>query len=67
MPEKANPNVQFIPRVRAAEMLGCSTQLIDKFIRNDKLRAYKLGRKVLISRDELLSLLKPIEIKEVKR
>jgi len=50
--------VEFISRKQAATMLVCSDQLISKLIKNKKLRAYKLGRKVIIKRADLLSVLK---------
>jgi excisionase family DNA binding protein len=61
MPTNAKPaEVQYISRVKAAELLCCSTQLIDKRIRQGELPAYRFGRKVLIRRNELLSLLEKI-------
>jgi excisionase family DNA binding protein len=62
MPEKAKPSseVQFISRVKAAELLDCSTQLIDKKIRLGQLPGYRFGRKVLIRKDQLLSLVEEI-------
>jgi excisionase family DNA binding protein len=70
MPEKAKPSSldsQFIGRISAARMLDCSPQLIDKMIRANTLRAFRFGRKILLRRDELLSVLQPVEIKEVRR
>lgn len=64
MPEKANlPTNQFVSRVRAAERLDCSVQLIDKFIRLGKLRAYHVGRKVVVREADLLSMVEANEIK----
>jgi excisionase family DNA binding protein len=62
MPEKANSpaNVQFISRVRAAELLDCSPQLIDKKIKRGELPGYRFGRKVLIRKDQLLALVEEI-------
>jgi hypothetical protein len=53
---------QFVSRVRAAEMLDCSVQLIDKFIRLKKLRAFYLGRKVIVRCADLLALVAANEI-----
>jgi len=61
MPENRSPEKpQFISRVRAAEMLDCSVQLIDKFIRENRLRGFHVGRKVIVRQDELLHLLEEI-------
>lgn len=36
-----------------AKRWGCSTQPIDDLIRNGKLKAFKVGRRVLVSADEV--------------
>jgi len=46
---------EFLSRKQAAELLSCSDQLISKYIKTKKLRAYKLGRLVRIKRADLLS------------
>lgn len=51
---------QYINRTHAAEMMDCSTQYIDKVIKAKKLRAFHLGRKVLISVSDLLALLQEL-------
>lgn len=51
---------RFISRVRAATVLDCSVQLIDKYIREGKLPAYRLGRKVIVRRLALLQLLREV-------
>lgn len=56
----SSPSPQFISRVRAAEMLDCSVQLIDKLIHENKLRGFRVGRKVIVRQDELLHLLEEI-------
>jgi excisionase family DNA binding protein len=58
MPEKAKltADFQFVSRVSAAELLDCDPQLIDKLIRQGKLPAYKIGRKVIVPKDALLRL-----------
>jgi excisionase family DNA binding protein len=56
-PSETSP---FISRVHAAEMMDCSVQLIDKFIVCGKLKAYRLGRKVLIRREDLFRLLEEV-------
>jgi excisionase family DNA binding protein len=48
----------YFTRRQAATMFSCSDQLISKLIKNKKLRAFKLGRKVLIHKDDLLALLR---------
>jgi len=54
---KSSTLQQFTPRVTAAKRLGCSVQLIDKWIREHRIRAFKLGRKVVIPESDLLRLL----------
>jgi excisionase family DNA binding protein len=58
LPDKS----QFIGRIRAAELLDCSTQTLDKFIRAGRLRAFRIGRKVVVRQDELLRLVEANEI-----
>ncbi len=59
---KTKPSEQspFISRVHSAETLDCSVQLIDKLINCGKLKAYRLGRKVLIRREDLMRLLEEV-------
>jgi hypothetical protein len=52
---------EYIPRLLAAERLHCSDQLIDKFIRQKKLTAYHLGRKVVVRWSDCLRLLEEIQ------
>ena len=52
-----NPLPQLISRCHAAQRLDVSTQLLDKLVRQGKLRAFRLGRRVLYDRCELLKLL----------
>jgi excisionase family DNA binding protein len=65
MPERAKlpEHPQFVSRVRAAERLDCSVQLIDKFIRVGQLRAYRLGRKVVLRETDLLAMVEANEIR----
>jgi excisionase family DNA binding protein len=49
---------EFLSRKQAARLLVCSDQLISKLVKNKKLRAFKLGRKVIILRSDLVSVLK---------
>lgn len=61
MPERAKlPDL--IRRARAAEILASSTQLVDKLLRQNKLRAYRVGRNVLIDQNELLAKLEAGEL-----
>jgi excisionase family DNA binding protein len=48
----------FLSRKQAAKLLVCSDQLISKLIKSKKLRAFKLGRKVIIRRSDLIAVLK---------
>jgi excisionase family DNA binding protein len=54
---------QFISRMRAAQILDCSPQTIDKFIRSGRLRAYHVGRKVVVRLDELI---RQVEANEIR-
>jgi len=49
---------EYFTRKQAANLFSCSDQLISKMIKSKELRAYKLGRKVIIHRNDLLALLK---------
>jgi len=49
---------EFLSRKQAAQLYVCSDQLISKLIKSKKLRAFKLGRKVIIKRADLLSVLR---------
>jgi excisionase family DNA binding protein len=65
---KPNPpdrrrNAKFVGRIRAAELLDVSPQTIDKLIRNNSLRAFHVGRKVVVRHDELLQLVEANEIR----
>ena len=44
----------FVGRSTAAEMLDVSTRTIDDAIRAGDLEAFRIGRRVLIRRDELI-------------
>jgi excisionase family DNA binding protein len=48
---------QFVSRIRAAELLDCSPQTIDSLIKQSKLPAYHLGRKVLVKWSDVMALL----------
>ena len=49
-------------RIRAAELADVNPQTIDKLIRRGQLRAYRLGRRVLVRKAELLRLVEANEI-----
>jgi excisionase family DNA binding protein len=51
-------NPEYFTRKQAAAMFSASPQLISKLIKSKKLRAFKLGRKVIIDRSDLLAVLK---------
>jgi excisionase family DNA binding protein len=53
---KLPAEVQFISRVHAAAILDADEQLIDKLIKQGKLPAFKIGRKVIVRKDDLLRL-----------
>jgi excisionase family DNA binding protein len=53
---------QFVGRIRAAAILDVNPQTIDKFIRRGQLRAFRIGRKVVVRQDELLRLVEANEI-----
>jgi excisionase family DNA binding protein len=48
------PEKLFVGRGRAADLLDVSTRTIDDAIRAGELEAYRIGRRVLIRRDELI-------------
>jgi len=52
----------YVGRIRAAELVGVSPQLIDRFIGRGSLRAFRLGRKVVVKRAELLQLVERNEM-----
>lgn len=51
------PQVEFLGRLRAAEILDISPQTLDKLIRDRSLRAFRVGRSVKVRRDELIALM----------
>lgn len=53
---------QFVGRIRAAALLDVNPQTVDKYIRRGQLRAFHIGRKVVVRRDELLRLVEANEI-----
>jgi excisionase family DNA binding protein len=64
VPENRLPDkLQFVGRIRAAESIDCSPQFIDKLIRQKKLTAYHVGRKVVVRWSELLRLIEENEIR----
>jgi excisionase family DNA binding protein len=60
--QSLSDEVRFLGRIRAAEFLDCSPQTIDKFIHTGRLRAFRIGRKVIVRQDELLQLVERSEI-----
>jgi excisionase family DNA binding protein len=52
----------FLGRTRAAALLDVDPQTIDKLIRRGQLRAFRLGRRVLVRKAELLQLVEANEI-----
>jgi hypothetical protein len=55
-------DTQFIGRIRGAALIDVSPQTIDKYIRRGQLRAFHIGRKVVVRRDELLRLVEANEV-----
>ena len=58
----ATDESQFLGRTRAAEFLDVSPQTVDKLIHRGQLRAFRIGRRVVVRRDELLQLVEANEI-----
>jgi excisionase family DNA binding protein len=58
----SNEPVQFVGRIGAAAMLDVDPQTIDKIIRRGQLRAFRVGRRVVVRRDELMRLVEANEI-----
>jgi hypothetical protein len=56
--ERSKPtvDVQFISRVHAAAILDANPQLVDQLIKKGRLAAFKIGRKVIVRKDDLLRL-----------
>jgi excisionase family DNA binding protein len=54
--------LQYVGRIPAASLLDVNPQTIDKFIRLGQLRAFRIGRKVVVRQDELLRLVEANEI-----
>jgi excisionase family DNA binding protein len=52
-PQRQSP--QFISRIAAAELLCVDVQTIDALVRRAQLSAYRVGRRVILRRDELLA------------
>ena len=61
-PFSFSSDAQFLSRVRAAEAVSCSTQLIDKMIRDGRLRGFRLGRKIVVRKGELFRVVEAGEI-----
>jgi excisionase family DNA binding protein len=53
---------QFVGRIHAAAMLDVNPQTLDKLIREGALKAFRIGRRVIVRRDELLKLVEANEI-----
>jgi hypothetical protein len=58
---KSNPKPpvkpsEFLSRVHAAYEFDCTVQLLDKQVRQGKLKVFRLGRKILFRREDLLRL-----------
>lgn len=57
------PNIdprQFVSRIEAAQLLACSPQTIDSLIKQKKLTAYRLGRKVILKWSDVTRVLRVI-------
>jgi excisionase family DNA binding protein len=55
----ANPiaeGAEFIGRLQAAALIGVNVQTIDLAIRQERLPAYRVGRRVLVSRTDVIKL-----------
>jgi excisionase family DNA binding protein len=59
---KTEARTKFISRIRAAELLDVSPQTIDKFIHRGQLRAFRIGRKVLVRQEDLFQLVEENEV-----
>lgn len=54
VPARAKADALFVSRRDAAATLGVNIQLIDRLIREERLPAARVGRRILISRTDLL-------------
>lgn len=67
MPKASNvpaQDSQFITRNEAAEMCAISVQLVDKFIKQERLTPYYFGRAVRLLREEWERLIEEAKIKK---
>lgn len=60
--DKLPADSQCLSRVHAAALIDVDPQTIDKLIKTNKLRAFRVGRKVLIRKDELWRVVEAGEI-----
>lgn len=61
-PRREVKDIQFIGRIRAAAYLDVNVQTLDRLIREGRLRAFCVGRRVVVLRDELVRLMQSSEI-----
>ena len=61
-PVHLSNDTSFVGRTRAAALLDVNVQTIDNFIRRGELRAFRVGRRVVVRRDELMKLMEANEI-----
>jgi excisionase family DNA binding protein len=52
----------FVGRIRAAAIVDVNPQTLDKLIRQGRLKAYRIGRRVILRRDDLLRFVEDNEI-----
>lgn len=56
------PNDGFLGRLEAAEFTRLSVQTLDAMIRQGKLRAYQVGRRVLVRKQDLIAAVTTTEV-----
>jgi len=62
VPDRHAEAGSFIGRKHAAAKLDVDPQTIDKFIRRGQLRAFRVGRRVVVKLDDLMRLVEANEV-----
>lgn len=66
-PAKASPNVRYLSRREAADALHVTLPTLAQWTKTGKIKAHRIGRRVLYRADDLQSALSPIVTKKAVR
>jgi excisionase family DNA binding protein len=66
MKGKNNNSADFLTVDEAAQLVGLSHWTIRKYMHDAKLQRYVSGSRIVVSRSELLELLKPVRVRPAK-